>query len=161
VQVSHSSEPGQLDRPTAYTSMGVYLTARLKYAHIAHRTYAAIRLYTHVAPTISLTLLQLFIAMACRPLLESPCMFSLATCIPYITDCASQHCVNGDWLCQFSTPLHRIHTPLPITKEMLLVVTSATPTADDDAYWPPTLARPLKFEFQNSKMANGQRFENH
>jgi len=66
--------------------------------------------------------------------------------------------VNGRW--QFSTPLHRIHTPLPITKEMLLVVTSATPTADDDAYWPPTLARPLKFEFQNSKMANGQRFEN-
>ena len=29
---------------------------------------------------------------------DAPCT-GLATCIPYITDCASQHCVN--WLCQW------------------------------------------------------------
>jgi len=34
--------------------------------------------------------------------------------------------VNGRW--QFSTP-HRIHTPWPITKKMVQVITSAAPTA--------------------------------
>ena len=70
------------DTQSAYTSIGVYLTAaRLRsvgnYAHIAHRTYAAIHCID-VAPTISLTPLQLFIAMACRPLTplldKTPCI---------------------------------------------------------------------------------------
>ena len=71
------------DTQSADTSIGVYLTAaRLRwvgnYAHIAQRTYAAIHLYTHVDPTISLTPLQLIIAMACRPLTplldKTPCI---------------------------------------------------------------------------------------
>ena len=43
-----------------------------------------------------------------------------------------QRCVNGNWLCQWERAIfdpRRIHIPWPITKNLLLVITLATPTA--------------------------------
>ena len=42
------------------------------------------------------------------------------------------HCVNGDWLCQWKMAIfdpHRIHTPWPITKNLVQVIMSAVHTA--------------------------------
>ena len=44
---------------------------------------------------------------------------------------AMQPCVNSDWLCQWEMAIfdpHRIHTPWQITKKLLLLITTATPT---------------------------------